>query len=110
MGAWHSAPVRPGGPGPQYQRWVLPCLGGGSWNEGSRVGGMAEAVFAAMDLSVEPAVRAAEEIALGLGTALGFRVRWPCSVQLSELLEAGLGACGAVGSLRCSEQESPSAA
>lgn len=109
MGAWRSAPVCPGAPGPQCLKWVLPCWGGGSWSEDSRVGEMAEAVFAGMDLNVEPAARAVEEIALGQGTALGFRAHWPCSVQVSEPLEPGLGACGAADSWRWSGQEKPSA-
>lgn len=99
----------PGALGPQCLKWVLPCWGGGSWSEGSRVGEMAEVVFSGMDLNVEPAATAVGEIALGRGTALGSRARWPCSVQVSELPEAGLGACGVAGSWRCSGQERPSA-
>lgn len=75
MGAWRSAPACPGVPGPQCLKWVLPCRGGGSWSEGSRVEGMAEAVFVGMDLNVEPAARAVVEIALGREIALGFPAR-----------------------------------
>lgn len=71
---------------------------------------MAEAVFVGMDLNVEPAARAVVEIVQGQGIALGFRACWPCSVRVSEPPGAGPGACGAVGSWRCSAQETPSAA